>query len=318
MAIVLAAVCACTAPLDKGPAQTTDPVIEPTQVAENIWYFHGASGVAAAANEGYTSNAGFVVTHDGVIVFDALGTPALGRAMLRAIASITPLPVKRVIVSHYHADHMYGLQPLKAAGAEIWARAEGQAYLASDIAAERLQQRRSELAPWVDDKTRLLPADRWLSFPESGTIPFDFGGVHFELIDGGDSHSPGDLMLLIRDAGVLFAGDLFFTGRLPYVVDGNTRDWLGALERMARSSPSVVVPGHGSVSYDVATDLDLTRRYLRYLRKTMGAAATELESFDTAYARTDWSAFEMLPTFDQANRRNAYSVFLEMQAESLN
>ena len=73
--------------------------------------------MASAQNKGFMSNAGFVVTGDGVVVFDALGTPALGRAMLAAIRRITPQPVKRVIVSHYHADHFYGLAAFKDAGA---------------------------------------------------------------------------------------------------------------------------------------------------------------------------------------------------------
>jgi len=300
------------------PADRTSPsplAAEP--VAPGVWYFHGTSGVAAAGNRGFTSNAGFVVTSAGVVVFDALGTPALGQEMLDAIAKVTDRPVKLVIVSHYHADHIYGLQVLRAAGAVIWARTEGQAYLSSDTAQQRLSIRRRELAPWVDTHTQLIAADRWIRFGDERSIPFAFGGMHFELIDGGDSHSPGDLMLYVREPGVLFSGDLFFTGRLPYVVDGNTRDWLGALQRMAQIHPTVVVPGHGAASHTVEDDLKMTRSYLQFLRHHMGEAAAQLESFDEAYANTDWAAFSNLPTFADANRRNAYSVFLEMQAESL-
>ena len=98
-------------------AAVEDIRLAPVKVSPHVYYFHGQSGVAGAANKGFMSNAGFVVTNDGVVVFDALASPALGEAMVKAIRAITPQPIRRVIVSHYHADHFYGLQALKAAGA---------------------------------------------------------------------------------------------------------------------------------------------------------------------------------------------------------
>ena len=273
--------------------------------------------MATRENRGFMSNAGFVVTPDGVVVFDALATPALAHSMIAAIRKLTSQPIRRVIVSHYHADHVYGLQVFKAAGADIWARIEGQQYLASDLARERLAQRRRDLSPWINDSTHLISADRWLTFSNDEPIHFELGGTRFELIDGGDSHASGDLMLSVPDEDVLFAGDLFFTGRLPFVVDGNTREWLQALGRLERSGARIVVPGHGSASKHAEKDLAVTRQYLEFLREQMGRAVLELLTFEQAYDSIDWSTFQDLPTFDLANRRNAYTVFLEMQAEML-
>ena len=75
-----------------------------------VYYVIGHSGVPDAENEGHTSNAGFVVTSTGVVVFDALGTPALGYRLLQRIREVTDQPVERIVISHYHADHIYGLQ----------------------------------------------------------------------------------------------------------------------------------------------------------------------------------------------------------------
>ena len=97
----------------------SDPVLVPRKVSAHGWFFQGQAGMASAQNEGFMSNAGFVVTPAGVIAFDALGTPALGRAMLKAIAKVTPQPVVRVIVSHSHADHVYGLQEFRC-GFRVW------------------------------------------------------------------------------------------------------------------------------------------------------------------------------------------------------
>ncbi len=117
-----AAACACVHAAD-------EIVLVPERVSAHGWFFQGEAGMASAANKGFMSNAGFVVTGEGVVVFDALGTPELGRAMIDAIRKITHEPIKRVIVSHYHADHVYGLQPLQQAGAEIWALSEGRSVL---------------------------------------------------------------------------------------------------------------------------------------------------------------------------------------------
>src|SRR5260221_6760104 len=102
--------------------------VTPIKVTERVYYVQGQPGVASAANEGFNSNAGFVVTGEGVVVIDALGTPALGAALRRAICSVTNEPIRRVILTHYHADHFYGLAPLKDAGADICAQQAARGY----------------------------------------------------------------------------------------------------------------------------------------------------------------------------------------------
>lgn len=83
-----------------------------------------------------------------------------------------------------------------------------------------------------------------------------------------------------------------------------------ALARLFELKPRVLVPGHDALSSDPLADLQLTRDYLRYLRQTMAAAAAELEPFEQAYARVDWSRFEHLPLFRVAHRMNAYNIYL--------
>lgn len=291
--------------------------LTPIQLTPHVYYFRGEPGMASASNKGFMSNAGFVVTPEGVVVFDALATPALGEAMVRAIRKVTPQPIRRVIVSHYHADHFYGLQALKAAGAEIWAHHNAQAYLQSDSARERLAQRREALSPWVDGKTRLLAADRWLDFKDGKTLRFEMGGIHFRVIDTSGAHSDDDLMLAVEEDQMLFAGDLFFTGRIPFVGNANSKIWLEALDRMLEVKPRIVVPGHGEASSRSMEDMQLTRDYLVFLRKQMGDAVADLVPFEEAYEKTDWSQFEQYPAFQQANRLNAYGTYLLMEKESL-
>jgi glyoxylase-like metal-dependent hydrolase (beta-lactamase superfamily II) len=310
---VLPVLMACV--LSAGSAKAEDDIVlTPKQVAPRTWFFQGESGMASTQNKGFMSNAGFVVTADGVVVFDALGTPALGRAMLAAIRKITPQPVKRVIVSHYHADHFYGLAAFKDAGAEIWAQRRAQVYLSSGQASDRLAQRRLDLFPWVDDKTRIVAPDVWLD----GDTDFRLGGVTFQVLYAEGAHSPEDVMMYVVEERVLFAGDLIFAGRVPFVGTADSRGWLKAMDKMIAVKPAIVVPGHGPASTDVARDLVLTRDYLVYLRETMGRAVADLDSFDDAYARTDWSKYRGLPAFEQANRINAYGTYLLLEQEALN
>ncbi|MEP6678401.1 MAG: MBL fold metallo-hydrolase [Betaproteobacteria bacterium] len=294
-------------------AEAPQIVLTPKRVSEHGWFFQGDAGMAAQANRGFMSNAGFVVTSDAVVVFDALGTPPLGRAMIAAIRKVTPLPIRRVIVSHYHADHVYGLQEFQRAGAKIWAYRKGEVYFTSGQAAERLAQRRNDLFPWVDETTRVVPPDLWLD----GDADFKQGGITFRLVWSGGAHSPEDLMMYVVEDRLLFCGDLLFAGRVPFVGNADSKGWLKAMDRMLALDPAIVVPGHGAASRDVRRDLTTTRDYLVYLRTTMGRAVMDLEPFDEAYAKVDWSRFRSLPAFDAANRINAYGTYLLMEQEEL-
>ena len=112
---------------------------------------------------------------------------------------------------------------------------------------------------------------------------------------------------------VLIAGDLVFRNRVPFVGQADSRRWLEALDRLIARAPRLIVPGHGPASEDAAADLQLTRDYLQHLRRTMGEAARNLEPFDEAYAKADWSRFEKLPLFHAANRINAFNTYLLME-----
>ena len=285
--------------------------MEPIKVGEHSYYVQGVAGLGSRENRNFISNAGFVVTPEGVVVFDALGSPPLARELIAAIRRITPAPIVRVVVSHYHADHIYGLQELKAAGAEIWAQRLGREYLNSETAQQRLQASRKDLAPYIDASTRLVAADRWLA----GDEEFSLGGVRFRVLHAGPAHTPEDLILFVPDDAVLFAGDLAFRGRIPYVGTADSRSWIRSLDRLLALAPQALVPGHGPASRDAVSDIRLTRDYLVFLREAMGKAAQELEPFEEAYRRTDWSRFEALPLFGAANRINAYNTYLLMQNE---
>jgi glyoxylase-like metal-dependent hydrolase (beta-lactamase superfamily II) len=287
--------------------------LKPVQVGPHSWYVQGESGPASLANEAFNSNAGFVVTGDGVVVIDALGTPALGQALIAAIRTVTDQPIRRVLVTHYHADHFYGLQTFKASGAEVWAHRAGREYIEGEEGRARLEQRRRDLDPWVDANTRLVGADLWLE----GDTTFRMGDITFELVYMGPAHAPDDMVVVVREDRVIYSGDILFIGRIPFVGDADSKRWLTTMEQLLAMKPGTLVTGHGPASTDPARDLGMTRDYISYLREQMGNAVAEFLPFDEAYARTDWSRWEKMPAFDAANRINAYGTFLRMEQETL-
>ncbi|MDJ0739068.1 MAG: MBL fold metallo-hydrolase [Gammaproteobacteria bacterium] len=306
------ALCLGAAALAADPYPPVDVDMPLKQVGEHSYYVLGAAGMATE-NAGFISNAGFVVTADSVVVFDGLGSPSLAYALRQRIREITDRPVTRVIVSHYHADHIYGLQVFKEEGAEILAPRGAYEYLDSPTAQERLEERRFSLEPWVNDTTRLVAPDRLIE----DAYRFEQGGLTFQVNYLGSAHSDGDMTLFVVDDGVLYSGDIIFEGRIPFVGDADTRQWLETLSSLETGRLRALVPGHGPAARDPVGAVSRTREYLAYLREVMGAAVDELQDFASAYAETDWSRFDKLPAFAAANRRNAYQVFLSMEAEAL-
>ena len=308
----LAAVCTAVLLAGAGAAQEAAPrKVEAQQVSPSAWFVQGDAALGSPANRNFISNAGFVVTPAGVVVIDALGSPQLARELLAEIARVTPQPVTHVVVTHYHADHIYGLQEFRKRGARILAQRSALEYIHSDTAASRLRASRTDLAPWIDAHTELVVPDQWID----GATELVVGGKRLLLQPVGPAHTPEDLVILLPSEQVLFAGDMVFRGRVPLVGQADSRQWIAALDTLLKMDPKVVVPGHGALSTTAREDLQLTRDYLAYLRESMGAAARDMEPFDEAYARTDWSRFEHLPLFKAANRMNAYNTYLLMERQ---
>jgi glyoxylase-like metal-dependent hydrolase (beta-lactamase superfamily II) len=305
---------AVSAQLEKTLPQVavTKPLMKAIRVVPNVYYVQGVSEMGSSANQNFISNAGFVVTPEGVVVIDALGSPELARRLLAEIAKVTNKRIHTVVLTHYHADHIYGLQVFKDLGARIVAHAAAREYLTSDTARLRLESSRKELWPWIDEKTRLVPADDWLTTSKILNV----GGVRFDIQPMGPSHTAEDLVVYLPQQKILFAGDLVFRNRIPFVGQANSRHWIESLQELLKFDALWVVPGHGPISSDAKSDMTLTRDYLLYLRQTMGRAANDMEPFESAYSSADWSKFEKMPLFKSANRMNAYNTYLQMEQET--
>ena len=293
------------------------PLVVQQVPGKPVYYVVGHPGIPSHDNEGFTSNAGFVVTRDGVVVFDALGTPSLGWALLQAVRAATTAPIRYVVVSHYHADHIYGLQAFKDhSPALIVAQERAAEYKENDETADeraeqRLAQRRAALSPWVDATTRVVPPD--ITFDDRAILTL--GEHRFVLIYAGPAHSASDLMMIVEPEQVLFAGDIVQNGRIPFMNsdDVDTARWLRALDEVQTLKPSFIIPGHGKPSSAETDAIAFTHDYITYVRTAMSRAVESWTDFDAAYAATDWSAYRDIPAFANNNKGNAYRIFLELE-----
>lgn len=298
------------------PPTAYPPVHVPMEVQRvpdsNAYYVLGQPAVPDQENEGFTSNAGFVITDAGVVVYDALGTPSLGFALIQEIRALTDQPIKYVIAGHYHADHVYGLQAFKDyTDAVVIAQQKAYLYIHSEDADERLAQRRVALAPWVNARTRVVEPD--ITFTDELTL--NLGDVSFKLVYAGPAHAPDDILMMVEPAGILFAGDIVQNHRIPslYSSEVNTQNWLDGLATVRKLNPQFIIPGHGQPSTNAIAAIDFTQTYIRYVRQQMQEAVASWTDFSRAYSETDWSRYAGLPAFDATNKRNAYHVYLDME-----
>ncbi len=295
----------------KYPLSTVDMSLQ--QVTPHVYYVEGVPGVATD-NEGFISNASIIVTEQGIVVVDALGSPSLAEKMIALIREVTDKSVIEVITTHFHADHIYGLQVFKEHGAKIVAPLGADRYLDSNAADERLDERRFSLDPWVNEQTTLVTPDEFIR--ASGVR--DYGDVKLTINYLGKAHSDGDLTVYVNTDGVLISGDTIFDGRVPYLGDADTKVWLKTLEKMLKDDQiKALIPGHGRFSDNPKETIALTYHYLKFMREQFAAGVDELLAFDEIYSSIDWKDFEKLPAFDIANRPNAYQVFLALERELL-
>jgi cyclase len=226
-------------------------------------------GVWAAVTvppSGAGGNSGFVVGSDGVAVIDTFQTPAAAEALLAAIRNTTPLPVRFVIDTHYHLDHVAGNGVFARAGATViaqrnvaaWVRTENLKFFGEAITPEQRAMVES-LA---------LPS---LTYREGVELSLGDRKVSVRVMPG---HTGGDSVVIVKDADVVFTGDLFWNHCLPNLIDADTQNQIATNDTLMKEFPTATfVPGHGEVGK--AADVAAFRDYLAALREDVSRARTD-------------------------------------------
>ncbi len=200
----------------------------------------GPGVYAAIGGSRAGSNAGFVVGDDGVLVIDSFFYPEAATALLDQIRRITPKPVRYVINTHYHVDHVAGDAVFKAAGATIIAHRNVPGWIHS----ENLHLLGDGLTPELKQRVEaLIPPDQTTDKPL--TLLLGKRRIEVRPIEG---HTGGDLIVEVPDSKVVFAGDILWNHRTPTITDGTISRWSDSLAKLEASRDTVFIPGHGDLA----------------------------------------------------------------------
>jgi quinoprotein relay system zinc metallohydrolase 2 len=279
-----------------------------SEVAPGIFVHAGANALMTADNDGAIANVGFVIGSEAVAVIDTGGSVREGDALLAAIRARTDKPIRYVINTHGHPDHVFGNAAFRRSDTEF-------------VGHVGLRKAMEERGPYYIDNFRRIMGRELIdpvamippTIVVSNELRLNLGSRSLTLQAWPTAHSDSDLTVLDDTTGTLFAGDLVFLDHIP-VMDGSIRGWLAAIKALETMPATRVVPGHGPVREWPAALAD-ERRYLETLLADVRALNAKGVSIGSAagQAGTDERARWLL--FDEYNARNATAAFSQIEWE---
>jgi cyclase len=217
------------------------------------------------------ANAGFVIGDDGVAVIDTFENPEAAKQMLAEIRKRTKLPVKYVVNTHYHIDHVAGNRIFQQAGAVVFAQRNVRTW----IHTENLKFFGKDIKPVERRMVESLGAPDAL-YDAGVTLYLGSRTIEVRVFPG---HTGGDSVVFLPGGPVVFGGDLFWRNTLPNLIDATTAAWIPTLDAMASLAPAgTFVPGHGDVG--TVEDVEAFRGYLADLRSWLAAPVKDGKTDD--------------------------------------
>jgi glyoxylase-like metal-dependent hydrolase (beta-lactamase superfamily II) len=194
-------------------------------------------------------NIGIVVGDRAALVVDTGMGPRNGRRVLERARELTDRPLL-LTLTHFHPEHGFGAQVFEREATIVYNREQAEELAAKGAGyVDMFRGFGDAVAAQLEDVELIAPH---VVYDGSATI--DLGGVTVDLSHVGLAHTRGDQVVLIRERGVLFTGDLVETRLFPIFpwfppqdVDVSGSRWIAVLERIEQLGAEVVVPGHGEV-----------------------------------------------------------------------
>ena len=297
------------APLVGRVSAVANSTLSLSEVAPGVFVHQGRYELQSPENRGDMSNASFVIGSDAVAVIDTSGSAQIGRELRAAIKAITDKPIRYVINTHMHPDHLFGNAAFKEDNPQFVAHhklrrgleARSQAYLASSKS--------------------MLGADAFagseIIFPTinvQDTLTLDLGGRSLVCEAQKTAHTDNDLVITDTKTDTAFFGDLLFSGHIP-TLDGSLRGWLSLIEQLEGRKVGRVVPGHGPHAMRLPDAISPEKQYWSVVATDVrefikaGKDLTEATKAAGQSERANWAMF------DQYHVRNVTAAFAELEWE---
>lgn len=287
-------------------AAASAPVLE---VAPGIFVHQGRYEMQSPENRGDMANAGFVVGGEAVAVIDTSGSAVMGGELRSAIRTVTAKPIRYVINTHMHPDHVFGNAAFKDDG-PVFA---GHYKLARALATRAdgyLAAGRRMLGDDAFEGTEIVLPTLAVNQPTT----LDLGGRALVLEPQPTAHTDNDLMVTDTETDTLFLGDLLFSVHVP-TLDGSIRGWLALLDDLAQRRAARVVPGHGPHAMALAEGLEPEKRYLATIAADVRRMIEDGKTLTEATKTAGFSERDAWKLFDQYHVRNVTAAFAELEWE---
>ncbi|UXN67631.1 quinoprotein relay system zinc metallohydrolase 2 (plasmid) [Phyllobacterium sp. A18/5-2] len=302
--------CCGMSPMRFARSQSAHSAVLPvTEIAGGVFAFAGLPEMMNAKNKGEICNVGFVVGTDAVAVIDSGGSVTEGRALIAAIRAVTNRPIRYLINTHMHPDHIFG----NAAFSDADTVVVGHRNLPRALASRGdyyLQSYRDSMGVALMADIRIVPPAKLITDEEQ----LDLGGRHLTLKAWKPAHTDNDLTVFDQQSGTFFTGDLCFIDHLP-TMDGSLRGWIAQLETLKAIKARLAVPGHGPVPSKWPEALDPEERYFDVLAGDIRQAIADGVPIAKAVKMAAQSERGNWQLFDEYNERNATASFAELEWE---
>ena len=280
------------------------------EVAPGVFVLPGVHEDASPANGNAIANVGFVVGGASVAVVDPGGSLLHGQRLRRAVEAATPLPIRHLILTHAHPDHVMGA----AAFADLRPEVVGHVRLPEALAQRRegyLRMLEREMGAAAAAGSDALPPTRLVE----DRLDLDLGGGRVLAVSAhGPAHSDADLSLFDAATSTLWLSDLLFVERIPSL-DGSLSGWLRELAALRERPAARAVPGHGPPAVPWPAATTALTSYLEALRNGTRAAIASGLGIAEAPARVALAEASRWRLAEAYHVRNVSTAFRELEWE---
>jgi quinoprotein relay system zinc metallohydrolase 2 len=250
-----------------------------------------------------------IVGSASVAVIDTGGSYAVGKALRDAIGKITDKPVRYVINTHMHPDHVLGNAAFQETGAEFVGHHKLPAALAAR-AESYLRNDRERIGDKAFAGTKIVLPTKLVT----DTLDLDLGGRPLTLKARPTAHTDNDLTIFDSATQTFFLGDLLFSVHIP-TLDGSIVGWLKLIPELMREKAARAIPGHGPKSMSWPDAILPEQRYLETIARDVRAMIKEGKTLEEAVTNAGQSERGKWQLFDEHNGMNVTAAFTELEWE---